>query len=69
MNECKTIEAGQTWPEFVEANADLFDWKDNILKSYYQDETLKSERARRTFVFPTNFPGLVRLEHPPRFVG
>jgi len=42
----------QTWQEFVEANADLFDWKDNILKSYYQDETLSSERARKIFVFP-----------------
>jgi hypothetical protein len=52
----QTIEAGQTWPEFVEANADLFDWQDNILKSYYQDETLGSERARRKFVFPDKLP-------------
>ena len=42
----------QGWQEFVDRNADLFDWKDNILKSFYQDETLSSERARRTFVFP-----------------
>jgi len=42
----------QSWPGFVEANPDLFDWKDNILKSYYQIETLSSERARRTFVLP-----------------
>jgi hypothetical protein len=40
------------WPRFVEANPDLFDWKNNILKSYYQDETLSSERARRMFVLP-----------------
>ena len=46
---------GQSWSEFVDRNADLFDWKDNILKSYYQDETLSSERARRTFVFPDRF--------------
>ena len=46
----------QRWPEFVEANPDLFDWKDNILKSYYQDHTLKSDMARRTFVFPDRFP-------------
>ena len=42
----------QGWAEFVEANADLFDWKDNVLKSYYQDDTLRSEMARRVFVFP-----------------
>jgi len=47
-----------SWAEFVEANADLFDWKNNILKSYYQDETLKSETARRTFVFPDRLPGI-----------
>lgn len=45
----------QSWPGFVEANPDLFDWKDNILKSYYQIETLSSERARRTFVLPDKF--------------
>ena len=48
--------AEQSWSEFVEANADLFDWKDNILKSFYQDETLSSETARRTFVFPDRLP-------------
>ena len=42
----------QNWEEFVEANADLFDWKNNILKSYYHDDTLRSEVARRVFVFP-----------------
>ena len=46
----------QSWPEFVDKNADLFDWKDNILKSFYQDETLSSETARRTFVFPDRLP-------------
>jgi hypothetical protein len=44
--------AEQSWPRFVEANADLFDWKNSILKSYYLDETLRSEIARRVFVFP-----------------
>jgi hypothetical protein len=43
---------GQSWEEFVASNADLFDWKNSILKSYYSDETLKSERARKVFVFP-----------------
>jgi hypothetical protein len=51
---CK--EGKQSWSKFVAANPDLFDWKDNLLKSYYQDETLRSETARRTFVFPDRFP-------------
>lgn len=51
--ECNGSE--QSWAEFVEANADLFDWKANILKSYYQDNTLSSERARRIFVLPDRF--------------
>ena len=42
----------QSWAEFVDANADLFDWKNNVLKSYYHDDTLRSEIARRIFVFP-----------------
>jgi hypothetical protein len=42
----------QSWAEFVARNADLFDWKDSILKSYYQHDTLNSEIARRTFVLP-----------------
>ncbi len=40
------------WAKFVEANADLFDWQNNILRSYYQDETLSSEQARGNFVLP-----------------
>ena len=42
----------QTWAEFAEANADLFDWRNNVLKSYYHDDTLRSEIARSVFVFP-----------------
>jgi hypothetical protein len=52
----------QSWAEFVAANSDLFDWKDNILKTYYQETTLRSETARRTFVFPDRFPGAHSLE-------
>ena len=47
----------QSWPNFVAVNPDLFNWKDNILKSYYHERTLSSETARRTFVFPDKFPG------------
>ena len=42
----------QSWVEFVGSNADLCDWNNSILKSYYQDDTLRSEVARRVFVFP-----------------
>jgi hypothetical protein len=48
----------QRWPEFAEQNPDLIDWKDNILKSYYEDQTLRSERARRMFVLPDRIRGL-----------
>jgi hypothetical protein len=43
---------GQCWEEFESENADLFDWKNNLLKSYYREETLNSELARRIFVLP-----------------
>jgi hypothetical protein len=42
----------QTWSEFADSNKDLFSWKDSILKKYYRDETLASDLARRTFLFP-----------------
>lgn len=42
----------QSWAEFVDSNGDLFDWKNSILKSYYHDETLRCEMARKVFVFP-----------------
>jgi hypothetical protein len=42
----------QSWAEFRAGNADLFDRKRDILKKYYQAETLQSELAKRTFVFP-----------------
>jgi hypothetical protein len=42
----------ESWPEFMERNGDLFDWKNNILKSYYREETLGSDLARKMFIFP-----------------
>ena len=42
----------ENWLEFTERNADLFDWENSILKSYYNDDTLRSALARNTFVFP-----------------
>jgi hypothetical protein len=42
----------QNWEDFTAANADLFDWQNNVLKTYYREETLRSDLARRIFVFP-----------------
>jgi hypothetical protein len=42
----------QVWSEFAAGNPDLLNWKDNILKKYYREETLASELARVTFLFP-----------------
>ena len=40
------------WTRFAEKNSDLLVWKCGILSRYYQDSTLKSDLARRTFIFP-----------------
>ena len=48
MARCK----GASWEDFVSRNPDLFVWKDGILNRYYQEATLKSDFARRVFVFP-----------------
>lgn len=45
-------ETKDDWDSFRETNPDLFDWKNNILKKYYREETLKSQFAKRVFVFP-----------------
>jgi hypothetical protein len=40
------------WEAFAARNADLLSWRPSVLDRYYREETLKSERARRTFVMP-----------------
>jgi hypothetical protein len=40
------------WPDFADGNPDLFEWPGGALAAYYRPETLRSERARRTFVMP-----------------
>jgi len=50
----KRVGERQSWEEFVAANPDLLDWQNNILKTYYHGETLRSELARRIFVLPDN---------------
>jgi hypothetical protein len=51
MARCGCIE----WDEFAARNPDLLIWKDGILSRYYQDATLKSDLARRVFVFPDRY--------------
>ena len=46
----------QTWCQFAAANSDLLNWKDNILKQYYRDETLSSDLASSSFLFPDRYP-------------
>jgi hypothetical protein len=40
------------WEAFAHRNPDLLTWRPSILARYYHEETLKSARARRTFVMP-----------------
>ncbi len=49
-SQCRGIQP--TWNEFAGNNADLLNWKDNILRRYYREETLSSELAKTTFIFP-----------------
>jgi hypothetical protein len=42
----------QTWQEFAARNRDLLMWKGGVLTTFYRQETLDSDLARRTFVFP-----------------
>lgn len=44
--------AGDSWEAFRERNPDLITEGKKLLLRYYQPETLESDLARRTFVFP-----------------
>jgi hypothetical protein len=41
-----------TWAEFQAENQDLLGWKSSILRKYYLPETLASDLAKGTFLFP-----------------
>jgi hypothetical protein len=41
-----------SWDEFLADNVDLLDWKDHVLKKYYEEQTLASDLARTTFLLP-----------------
>ena len=40
------------WADFAAANPDLLTWKPSILERYYSSGALKSELARKVFLFP-----------------
>ena len=40
------------WDTFAAKIGDLLSWQDNVLKKYYRPETLTSELAKKTFLFP-----------------
>jgi hypothetical protein len=42
----------QSWNQFAAGNPDLLDWRENVLRKYYRSETLSSELAKSTFLFP-----------------
>jgi hypothetical protein len=44
--------AAPTWEGFAAQNPDLLSREPSILGRYYQEETLASDRARRTFIWP-----------------
>ena len=46
------FDAPPDWDGFAARNGDLLSWENNILKKYYRPETLKSELAKKTFLFP-----------------
>jgi hypothetical protein len=48
----------QTWQEFAEAHPDLFAGPVGALRTYYREETLHSELARKGFVLPAGPPPL-----------
>jgi hypothetical protein len=41
-----------TWEGFAAANADLLTWQPSVLERYYSSEVLKSDLARKVFLFP-----------------
>lgn len=41
-----------TWRQLAERNPDLLSYRPSILRRYYREETLASERARSAFVMP-----------------
>ena len=58
INERRARQAAESWSEFAQDNADLFD-KD-CLERWYTAEQLKSDLARRAFCLPSRSARAVR---------
>jgi len=52
INERIDRSADGSWETFAAENADLLAWKPSILDRCYTPDTLRSDRARSTFVMP-----------------
>lgn len=50
--ERRAREGGQNWPEFAKRNPDLLAPAPALLSSYYSEERLWSDLARRQFLLP-----------------
>jgi len=59
----------EAWEAFMAGNPDLFTWNPSVLAGYYQEETLRSELARRVFVLPDRRPGLQSSVEPAAEAG
>lgn len=46
------MRADETWDDFVSRHPDLLRWRPSILDRYYRPDTIASDRARHTFLFP-----------------
>ncbi len=52
INERLDTDRDLDWLAFADRHPDLLTWRPSALDRYYRPETLDSERARRTFVWP-----------------
>lgn len=53
----KAARPDESWEGFAAENADLLDWKNNVLKTYYSDAMLASDLARTVFLLPDRASG------------
>jgi hypothetical protein len=56
------IKPGHSWEEFAAEHPDLLDWKNSVLRTYYRDETVGSDLARKAFLLPDLLLTRVRSE-------
>jgi len=50
------MDDAHAWQEFADANGDLLNWKDSIVRKYYSEERLNSELAKKAFLLPDRTP-------------